>query len=536
MIDKIGFGSEIDMIESVASGLGRGLEKSDREGQSCDFRDVLASEMNGAGQPAEAAANQQPPQPSSGQVSDTPEKKASTPRESDDAINANETEGAEHAAENPVSPDDERPVEKPRNPFDSNGNEGNLTAKITCKQIRPNNNGNGATAVNHGEKEAYVTPTKIDSSAKEDPSGELDNGKSDECVLDLLGISPTALGVTAQIVVDVDDQGSELAENVVLLESGAKQKAGNLRELQQRLARGVSQTVAFAGKAEQPGNINPTEEATSIAAAGLGQSSLIETTKELSRRFRANPHEGSQWKKENVASEKENSGSSLTLPKRPGGNLSLGDPSLLGSAIAIASNQATPNEAEKSSLESVESLKQDLGISIQRGDHSQIEGSRRDITFNHNVSKFVEQAEHVVTIQRVAQAIRLAHERNGEIRLRLHPPELGALRLQMRVQEGTLTARLEVETPAAREVLLENLPNLRDRLAEHNIRVNNFDVTLMNDGFGGQPSGREDFSGPRHSPWSRGAPSEPQPSRDNTEEHRGSVIRRVTKGRFDVVI
>jgi flagellar hook-length control protein FliK len=141
-----------------------------------------------------------------------------------------------------------------------------------------------------------------------------------------------------------------------------------------------------------------------------------------------------------------------------------------------------------------------------------------------------------VTIQRVAQAIRLAHEHNGEIRLRLYPPELGALKLQMRVQEGTLTARLEVETPAAREVLLDNLPSLRERLAEHNIRVDNFDVALMRDGSGGQSGSREDFSDPRQPHWTRNTVPE-SPSTEGSREEAGKIVaRRLANGQFDVVI
>ena len=56
------------------------------------------------------------------------------------------------------------------------------------------------------------------------------------------------------------------------------------------------------------------------------------------------------------------------------------------------------------------------------------------------------------------------------------------------MQGGALTARLETDTPLARSVLLENLPVLRDRLAEQGVRVEQFDVDLL-DRQTGNPDG-----------------------------------------------
>jgi len=88
-------------------------------------------------------------------------------------------------------------------------------------------------------------------------------------------------------------------------------------------------------------------------------------------------------------------------------------------------------------------------------------------------------AEQVRLINRVARAFQSAEARGGEVRLRLSPPELGSLRVSVRLQDGVLHARVEAETEAARQILTQNLPSLRDRLAEQNIRVERFDVELM---------------------------------------------------------
>jgi flagellar hook-length control protein FliK len=54
------------------------------------------------------------------------------------------------------------------------------------------------------------------------------------------------------------------------------------------------------------------------------------------------------------------------------------------------------------------------------------------------------------------------------------------------MQNGVMTAAVETETLAARQILLDHLPALRDRLAEQNIRIERFDVDVRQDNHGGQ--------------------------------------------------
>jgi len=92
-------------------------------------------------------------------------------------------------------------------------------------------------------------------------------------------------------------------------------------------------------------------------------------------------------------------------------------------------------------------------------------------------------------LQRVEGAVRAAQQRDGRVQVRLSPPELGNLRIELVVQNGVMTARLEAETPAARNALLDNLPALRERLAQQDIRVEKFDVDLRRDTGGGAGNG-----------------------------------------------
>jgi flagellar hook-length control protein FliK len=81
-------------------------------------------------------------------------------------------------------------------------------------------------------------------------------------------------------------------------------------------------------------------------------------------------------------------------------------------------------------------------------------------------------------VSRVSRAIETAAERGGPVEIRLSPPELGSLQVKIQVKDGAMTAMLEVETPAARNAVLDNLPALRDRLEQQQIRIDKFDVEV----------------------------------------------------------
>jgi flagellar hook-length control protein FliK len=104
------------------------------------------------------------------------------------------------------------------------------------------------------------------------------------------------------------------------------------------------------------------------------------------------------------------------------------------------------------------------------------------------------EVDRVRFLQRVSSAFRAADEQGGQIRLRLSPPELGSMRLELTMRNGTMTAHVQAETDSARNMLLDHLPQLRERLADHNIKIDHFDVELMNQSNSGTP---QNFAGQR---------------------------------------
>lgn len=92
---------------------------------------------------------------------------------------------------------------------------------------------------------------------------------------------------------------------------------------------------------------------------------------------------------------------------------------------------------------------------------------------------------------RIDKAFELASQRDGEIRLRLSPPQLGSLKVELKLDGEVMHARLETETDAARQLIVDSLPGLRDRLAEQGIRIETFEVDLYKDQSSSQDQQRD---------------------------------------------
>ena len=102
-------------------------------------------------------------------------------------------------------------------------------------------------------------------------------------------------------------------------------------------------------------------------------------------------------------------------------------------------------------------------------------------------------------IHRVARSFAAVHHGSGAIRMKLSPPALGALRLEVLVQDGKLIARLETETAEAQRSLVEGLPALRERLAEQGLRIEHFEVDLFSQ-HSGTPQQSADPDWPEQGP------------------------------------
>ncbi|WP_237226827.1 flagellar hook-length control protein FliK [Rubinisphaera sp. JC750] len=95
--------------------------------------------------------------------------------------------------------------------------------------------------------------------------------------------------------------------------------------------------------------------------------------------------------------------------------------------------------------------------------------------------------------EKLSSYMQSAAESGKSLRIRLNPKELGVLQIEVQRVDGQTTARLEVETPAARSIVMEQLHMLRDSLQSQGIRLDQLEVEL-NEHLSEQSEGEQRFS------------------------------------------
>ncbi len=98
------------------------------------------------------------------------------------------------------------------------------------------------------------------------------------------------------------------------------------------------------------------------------------------------------------------------------------------------------------------------------------------------VSEVPPGASQAEMIDKIANAMKAA-VRNGQQRLRmnLHPPNLGSLRIDLVLKEGVLFVSMRTDTSAARTLILSNSEHLKESLERQDVHVGNFNVTTSGD-------------------------------------------------------
>lgn len=134
-----------------------------------------------------------------------------------------------------------------------------------------------------------------------------------------------------------------------------------------------------------------------------------------------------------------------------------------------------------------------------------------------DVAAELTQQERVRLIQRVSRSFARLGATGGSIALRLHPPQLGTLNVQVRIEGRSMTAKLTTESAAAREAILESLPVLRSRLAEQGFEISQFQVEVAD-------SSTDASGGHNRQPNSFDQPADRRPPThwSSNNEHRAS--------------
>lgn len=93
---------------------------------------------------------------------------------------------------------------------------------------------------------------------------------------------------------------------------------------------------------------------------------------------------------------------------------------------------------------------------------------------------------------RVARMVQSSLRTGRPLRVRLSPPELGTLQIEVASRSGAVTARLDVQSPAARQVVLDNLSSLQESLAQQGTPIDHIEVHLSD--FSSEDRSAESFA------------------------------------------
>ena len=109
---------------------------------------------------------------------------------------------------------------------------------------------------------------------------------------------------------------------------------------------------------------------------------------------------------------------------------------------------------------------------------------------------------------------------NTEINKRLEPPSLGTVRMNVTTQGETVKTTIFAESHAVKQVIENNLSQLKDSFSDQGLKVESFQVMV-----GGEPGFKDQQRSQQHLSHSRNAVPEQEDS-FNTEQTESSLIQR----------
>ncbi len=255
--------------------------------------------------------------------------------------------------------------------------------------------------------------------------------------------------------------------------ANTESNAGHANDVQprnkraERLAKQASEPEIEPSDRNATKDLNPLLEASSLSTQ-LDKNSSDETLSLSSPPQGASPTGSSP-----IVSIPPTSATSFTISSGGTGESNRSRPVVEGSSSSAASAIRGA-----STTSSVGSPVASNGTNQGRSDPARTEVARS------NPGSQISAYQETKLVQRVLRGVEQLANGGGQVRLRLHPPELGSLQMSLRMEAGQVYAKLEVENTTARDALLNNVQILKDRMAEQGMRVAAFEVEVSTDSSG----------------------------------------------------
>jgi len=82
-------------------------------------------------------------------------------------------------------------------------------------------------------------------------------------------------------------------------------------------------------------------------------------------------------------------------------------------------------------------------------------------------------------MERLTELVQSAEAGDQKLQVRLTPPQLGSLNIEVTKVDGVVTAKLEVQSAAAQQVLLEHLTGLKESLSQQGNVVERIEIQVQ---------------------------------------------------------
>jgi flagellar hook-length control protein FliK len=188
------------------------------------------------------------------------------------------------------------------------------------------------------------------------------------------------------------------------------------------------------------------------------------------------PHATPHADKEQNAATAANASAAIHSPLQRG-IVSAGEPTPAGSQSVVQTKVDVSQNAIQSSVSEVVHNSEPTAVDPVAGSGNPVPVSAGQTTQIPTANSPLEINPQQL-VEKLGSAIHQAQENGGHLKIRLHPPELGTVQIEVSMRNGVLSARLEVQTAAAQQALTEHMGLLRDAIAQTGIHVDQIDVRI----------------------------------------------------------
>lgn len=151
--------------------------------------------------------------------------------------------------------------------------------------------------------------------------------------------------------------------------------------------------------------------------------------------------------------------------------------SQVADALQRALTESTKNEPAVQDHQSVQNKSQDQSGTQPMG-LGQVSPAATETQGASAAGPVVDVKQVDQLVERIASAVKQSQSTGQQLKIRLSPPELGTLQIEVSLKNGEYSAKLEVQNRHAQKVINDNIAQLKDALTKTGVSLDRIDVHI----------------------------------------------------------